>query len=83
MSQYLKWQRHGPDFSKCPFACKECRKESVLSMPFRLEFYMPTVHAASTFEDAIRGGDVDVDRGVPGDAGDQGDGVRGVHVGEG
>ena len=77
MSQYLKWQRHGPDFSKCPFVCKEttCRKESVLSMPFRLEFYMPTVHASSTFEDAIRRSGDGADGGVPGNAGNEGDGV--------
>ena len=81
MSQYLRWQRHGPDFKNCPFKCVGCGKESVLDMPFRLEFYMPTVQAASAFEDAIRGGGVGEDGGVPGDAGDQGDGVRGVRVG--
>lgn len=75
MNQYLKWQRHGPDFTKCPFSCGECRKESVLNMPFRLEFFMPTVLASSTFEDAIRGGDVRKGGDMPGDAGDQGDGV--------
>jgi hypothetical protein len=70
MGQYLKWQRHGPDFKNCPFKCTRCGKESVLDMPFRLEFYMPTVHAASTFEDAVRGGGVGADGGVPGDASD-------------
>lgn len=85
MAQYLKWQRHGPDFSRCPFVCKDekCRKESVLNMPFRLEFYLPSVHAEAAFEDAIRGCGSGEDGGVSGDAGDQGDGVRAVHVGEG
>lgn len=84
MAQYLKWQRHGPDFSNCSFKCRseKCGKESVLNMPFRVEFYMPTIHAASAFEDAIRGGGVGADGDLPGDAGDQADGVRGVPVGE-
>lgn len=57
MAQYLKWQRHGPDFSRCPFVCKEkkCGEASTLRMPFRLEFFLPTVHASSAFDDAIRG----------------------------
>ena len=85
MAQYLKWQRHGPDFSKCPFKCKEgkCRKESVLNMPFRLEFYIPTIYAAAAFEDAVRGRGNREDGGVSGDGGDSKDGVREVHVGEG
>ena len=84
MTQYVKWQMHGPDFSKCPFKCKhqECGKESVLDLPFRLEFFLPTVHAASAFDDAIRGCGDGEDGGVSGDAGDQADGVRGVSVGE-
>lgn len=82
LGEYLKWQAHGPDFANCSFACKECQQDSVLRIPFRLEFYMPTVHAAAVFADAVRGSGELVDGGgVSGDAGDQGDGVRGVRVG--
>jgi len=81
MTEYLKWQVHGPDFANCPFKCGKCGEEGVISMPFRLEFFMPTVQSANTFEQAIRGGDDVEDGGVPGDGGDSGDGVREVRVG--
>ena len=83
MSEYLLWQRHGPDFANCPFKCRseKCHKESVIKMPFRLEFFMPTVRSSSAFEDAVRGCGVVEDGDLSGDGGDQADGVRGVHVG--
>ncbi len=83
MGQYLIWQRHGPMFSECPFSCPKCKKAATINMPFRLEFFMPTVQAASAFGDAIRGSGDGADGGVSGDARDRGDGVREVHLGKG
>lgn len=79
--EYLKWQKHGPDFTACPFKCQECGEVSELQMPFRLDFYMPTIQSRTAIEDAIRGGDSGEDRGVSGDGGDRRDGVREVRLG--
>lgn len=83
LGEYLRWQTHGPDLGNCPFTCRKCAKESALRLPFRLEFYLPSVHAAAAFGDAVRGGGLSADGGLSGDARDRGDGVREVRVGSG
>lgn len=81
LAHYLKWQHHGPDFANCPFRCKSCQKESTIRMPFRLEFYLPTLHAAAAFGDAVGGGVAVAGGNLSGDAGGRGDGVREIRLG--
>lgn len=71
MGEYLAWQKHGPNFGDCPFKCNHCGKEARIKMPFRLEFYLPTLHAAAALRAAVGGGVDGEDGGVSGAVSDQ------------
>ena len=52
-----KWLQHGPEFSACPFVCPTCNRESKFVLPFRPEFFFPTVPFRGVFGDAVDGSD--------------------------
>ncbi len=58
---------HGLDFSSCPFTCPKCSAVSRIHLPFRSEFFIPTVSFDRLVGDAIDGGDVRKGRNPSGD----------------
>jgi hypothetical protein len=56
VSEFCRWVDHGPDFEHCAFTCKKCGKEDKITLPFRPEFFLPTVRVAGTIGERVRSG---------------------------
>jgi hypothetical protein len=80
ISEFAKWSDHGPDFKGCSMKCRKCERNSQMALPFRLDFYQPSVSAARSLGDAVDRRAVRERGDLPGDAGDRSDGDRGVPV---
>jgi len=65
---------HGPDFANAPFTCV-CGTRSLIKLPFRPEFYFPSLPFDRLVGDAIVGRSVQNGRSDPGDASRGEDGV--------
>lgn len=65
---------HGPDYMNCPFTCV-CGARSLIKLPFRPEFYFPSLPFERLVGDAIVGRAVRAGRSGPGDPGSGKDGV--------
>jgi hypothetical protein len=70
---------HGPDFANCPFKC-ECGTESLIRLPFRPEFYFPSIPFTRLVGDAIVSSSVREGRAGPGNPSSGKDGVSEVAV---
>lgn len=51
--QFYVWAFHGPDFTECPFTCKFCEKEAKIQLPFRPEFFVPSLPFERDLRDAV------------------------------
>ena len=44
---------HGPDFASVPIKCPECGRVGKMVLPFRIEYYVPTLSFGGHFRDAM------------------------------
>lgn len=80
LAEFRKWTQHGPNFARCGMFCSKCTEVSQINLPFRSEFFVPTLPFERAFRDAVDGGDVQSGSGGTGVPGDQQDGVSDVSV---
>ncbi len=76
--EFLSWCFHGPDYTSCPLKCRKCGEAGSFRLPFRPEFYLPTVQYKGIVRDAVHSFAVR-ERCVPSQA-SGGDGDRRVPV---
>ena len=73
--EFFNWAFHGPDYANCKMTCRKCGEERPFRLPFRAEFYLPSVPFGAAVRDALlrrpvrEGGVSDAEPGRDGDRG--------------